>query len=699
MGMARVIGRSLRLWPIFLLFLTAVNAAAAATSPMETPRFALLIGVDDYARNADGSPTANPLKGPGNDVALMKRLLVDRFSFHDDGTEIVTLIGRQATHAAIRDAYAKLIERAASAPGAIVLVYFSGHGSQADDQNGDEGDGVDETLVAYDSRTPGGSDILDDELAAWQAEMMQRAPQTKVTYIFDSCHSGTGMKMVTENSGLTARYLEPKRPLGPTTSAQTRTEPMNELLAEGRDYVLLAGSEASSLSYENAVDTTEGKVVHGLYTYYLDLALRQDPGISYETANRLVTSALRKASPSQLPQAEGAIERLVLDGTGEREDPFVPILAVEADGRFKIGAGAMFGLQNGAILAVYAPGMRKLVGNTGKIGDARIVTLGNGESTAQFTTTPSQPLTKDARVAVVTPFFGLESMRVRLDDLPGQVSDAQDRALLTDIAVRLRTDRFVTIAAPGDSWAVAVARGCYRDRLYLAGEVQPTGCPAAYYLHTKDSNAPLMGFHASRDSNTASAITEKIEDRARQENIRAIENSGAPIDGQVHLRLIKVNVVSGPDGRPIAQPLPAEPPRGVTPMKVGERFMLRVDNDSDFALYVAVYDLGSGGKNYLVGSTSHGDLIGPHHSMVVTPRPWVIGAPLGLESFKVIATTRSDVNFRVLDNQRATSRGAQEGPLEWLLSTTVDAAARDSGPGSTDLESWTTTRLDLQILP
>jgi len=41
---------------------------------------------------------------------------------------------------------------------------------------------------------------------------------------------------------------------------------------------------------------------------------------------------------------------------------------------------------------------------------------------------------------------------------------------------------------------------------------------------------------------------------------------------------------------------------------------------------------------------------------------------------------------RVLDNQRATARSAKDGPLEWLLSTTVDAEARNSGPDTINLD-------------
>jgi len=75
-----------------------------------------------------------------------------------------------------------------------IVFYFSGHGSNTPDFDGDETDGVDEVLVTHDVRrvTRQGKRALtgvvtDDKLAALIADI----PSDNVWIIVDACHSGT----------------------------------------------------------------------------------------------------------------------------------------------------------------------------------------------------------------------------------------------------------------------------------------------------------------------------------------------------------------------------------------------------------------------------------------------------------------------------------------------------------------------------
>jgi len=68
-----------------------------------------------------------------------------------------------------------------------VLIYFSGHGSQMNDTDGDEAalDKLDETISPMDTGVGGVTDITDDEFVAHIAGI-----RGNVTVILDSCHSG-----------------------------------------------------------------------------------------------------------------------------------------------------------------------------------------------------------------------------------------------------------------------------------------------------------------------------------------------------------------------------------------------------------------------------------------------------------------------------------------------------------------------------
>ncbi|HMX98417.1 MAG TPA: caspase family protein [Agitococcus sp.] len=71
-----------------------------------------------------------------------------------------------------------------------VVIYVSSHGSYVPDKNGDEKDGVDETLYLYDGH------FIDDEL--YQA--LRKIPSKNVIVIVDACHSGTGTRAFKENA-------------------------------------------------------------------------------------------------------------------------------------------------------------------------------------------------------------------------------------------------------------------------------------------------------------------------------------------------------------------------------------------------------------------------------------------------------------------------------------------------------------------
>ncbi len=145
---------------------------------------ALLIGIERYW-------AVNPLIGTVNDVHAMKGFVSSHLDFHE--SEIKTLLDDEAT----RDNILRTIEEwliNGTREGDDVFLYFSGHGSQQGDIDGDEADGLDETLVPVDV-TIGADDvargmIADDEVAA----LLTRLAGRRVFVVVDTCHSGTSNK-------------------------------------------------------------------------------------------------------------------------------------------------------------------------------------------------------------------------------------------------------------------------------------------------------------------------------------------------------------------------------------------------------------------------------------------------------------------------------------------------------------------------
>ena len=121
----------------------AVDVRRAAAEPV---RRAVLIGVDEYLADE-----MSDLRGCGNDVDLMKSVLVGKFDFAPD--DIVVLKDEEATRAGILSTRSVRTSAQSEAEGDIALVHYSGHGSQMEDlDRGTRPTGKDETIVPHDSR-------------------------------------------------------------------------------------------------------------------------------------------------------------------------------------------------------------------------------------------------------------------------------------------------------------------------------------------------------------------------------------------------------------------------------------------------------------------------------------------------------------------------------------------------------------------
>lgn len=114
------------------------------------------------------------LRACENDAHAMQRLAAGQ------GFETTLLLGEAATADAVADAVRSAAGRVGGED--IFLLTYSGHGSQVRDQDGDEGDGMDETWCLYDG------ELVDDDLCRLSALF---PPGARVLVVSDSCHSGT----------------------------------------------------------------------------------------------------------------------------------------------------------------------------------------------------------------------------------------------------------------------------------------------------------------------------------------------------------------------------------------------------------------------------------------------------------------------------------------------------------------------------
>ncbi|RKP10957.1 peptidase C14, caspase domain-containing protein [Thamnocephalis sphaerospora] len=143
---------------------------------------AVFIGI-----NYTGMPVA--LNGCINDVHNIRNFLQQRYGFLPNHCVQLTDDQEEAkflpTRANIIAAMKWLVQDAQ--PGDSLFLHYSGHGATAEDMDGDEKDGQDETIVPLDYQTAGM--IVDDDLHAILVKPLQEG--VRLTTIFDCCHSGT----------------------------------------------------------------------------------------------------------------------------------------------------------------------------------------------------------------------------------------------------------------------------------------------------------------------------------------------------------------------------------------------------------------------------------------------------------------------------------------------------------------------------
>ncbi len=103
--------------------------------------YALVVGVGQY-KNLDHSRF---LRGVPKDIKHIKEILKTL-----GVTDIYSLMNYNATRAGVISELKKYIKSRKNRQGNIFIFYYTGHGVQVYDKNGDERDGKDEAFALYD---------------------------------------------------------------------------------------------------------------------------------------------------------------------------------------------------------------------------------------------------------------------------------------------------------------------------------------------------------------------------------------------------------------------------------------------------------------------------------------------------------------------------------------------------------------------
>ena len=641
----------LSFWCLSRLSSVSAPAVHAQTHSNASPtKRALLVGINTY----EHSDRISPLSGSLNDVDDMRQLLIGKFEFAPEN--IVVLKDSQATHAGIMSAIqTELIAK--TQPGDIVVFHYSGHGSQMKDTTGKRISGLDETIVPYDSRDPEGK-VADISGAELHVALVQLAARTKnLTFILDSCHSGTLVR------GAKVRFIPTDtRNLAPTALPVERGAVSAD---DGRTPSFAFLSAATSK--ENAFEHFANGQDHGAFTHFLTSQLRSaNAGATYRDVMDAVIANVTANYPGQHPSLEGAeADQHVFGDSSSLAGVYVSASPSALDARrVTLSIGQVQGATAGSVYDVYAPGTKRFSSPERPVARVQLAKV--------------DALTSDAVVVS----GGKVSLASRAVEREHKYGNARTRVYF-------------------DGLASSPTLQSIHDALVSAPFVEIVETPTRCNVQLRQVGQSIVLVAA--DGSTLSPpvpIADKVDDRilgqlklwAKWFKVLSIANAQSPT-------LVNFTLSGSQTRDPVARI--GKPDMGVAD---GETIDATVVNNSDRDLYIALLDLSTDGSITVIYPTQQGvaAVLKPHDSL---SNPLRVFVPKGrskvMDVLKVFASYKP-IDLTPLTQGRvrdADTNLANLDPLQELLLDSTEAT-RNAAPLLTtpvELGSWAVVSRSLLV--
>ncbi|MBC7873754.1 MAG: caspase family protein, partial [Ferruginibacter sp.] len=336
-----------------LLFIAVLHANA------QTKR-ALVVAIGKYDFNKTKWRPINV----DNDVLLIQEALRKQ-NFRDEN--MILLKDAAATRDAIGKAMDKLAKN--SGPGDVVVIHFSTHGQQLEDDGSDEMDKLDEAIVPYDAvynsnpvefqkYAPGyfRDDLFGEKITAIRNSLGSKGD---LLVLLDACHSGTGTRgpgtavVRGANKPMVSNKFDLKKEGTKDEAGVFKESTKVKLNADAATYVVLSGAQAQELNWET-IDENRKPVGSLSYAFSKAMSTLEGP-TSYRTLFASIENIMREKSPKQKPVLEGdGTDRELFGGNYVKQKAYFTIIAAQSNNAaIEINAGTVSGLTQGSVVSFY----------------------------------------------------------------------------------------------------------------------------------------------------------------------------------------------------------------------------------------------------------------------------------------------------------------------------------------------------------
>lgn len=639
------------------LFIAGGLVAGSGTlNAEEASKHALIVAVGSYP---EGSGWAKI--NSANDVPIVMTAL-EHQGF--DRKDIAVLVDNEATKQGILKAFDALTKKVRA--GDIVYFHFSGHGQQIMDDNGDEVDGYDESLVPYDAgmryescEAKGENHIRDDYLGVLLDKIRRKTgPEGDLIVVLDACHSGTATRSIGISRGTDVKFAPPGY-----EPAHQRGELISRGFNEVGDdadlspLVIFSGSSATEQNYEYVYEQTG----YGSLSFAMSRVLIQSEAqTSYRNIFGAVQAKMRTMVPRQNPQLEGDADRVLFAGEAVEQQRYVPIKLWRDPQHIVIDAGLLNGIHTQSQLALYPIGTTVGSGSAA-VAEGEVVLAQLSEALVKL----DKPVDKDEAMSLwafpVSFSYGNET-------IPVQLSKSLDKRLSAVIEKEVAKYPFLRMTDRLPELLIEAAEG-KRDLLQVI---------------TRDEQ-PVSSIETKGNSNEeiAEALAGEIRQYAQAQLLRGIVSNNSRIALSFELVPVKLDEQYRELSRGTMDSKRNE--YGQLVFEGGSYFKMRIRNNGnrmayysliniqpDHQINVLIPEKDANGNPFRAASDCK---IGPGKTEELKAI-FYFKAPYGQEVFKLVSANRPLHLDQVFKTRGADAGNGALNPFELLFASSFDPLTR-----------------------
>jgi hypothetical protein len=632
----------------------------------QTTKRALIFAIGNYPKDSGWAKISSDA-----DISFVQKALESQ-NFKD--ADITVVKDEDATVDGIKAALDRLI--ATSHKGDIVVINFSSHGEQIEDETGRKINGLEDCIVAYNAKlmdpdahisheqfeTLKTGYLREDVFGAYVNRLRNKlGPKGDLIIFMDLCHTGVGTRGLAKVRGgmpaLVSEDFGKKHVSGAPAAYDIEA---NGDAASMSSFEVIGAARSDELDYETKDESGQsmGSLTYAVSKVFADPNNTQ--GITYRTLFAEIRAVMNEKSPRQHPVLAGnGNDKQIFGGQFVPQKHFIEISKI-AGMVLTLDAGVLAGLDAGTRIGVYPVNTRDTTGvkplAAGKVTSADLyASMAHLDNPLNI----MQPAL--ACVFVTAPVYKFAPLNIRFSQINTPVRGAVKTFSETEL-LNMKKDlsTYPLVKFDDNKPDLIIAKGPLADSIIIASDGS-----------TFDT---LM--HAGTDT---ALLKSKIQNYMRYVFLKDIKIPPSP-GFSLDVKMVPVH-----NGHPDTSKVLL--PDSVTSFADGDTTMLWVRNNSYKILYFNVLDLQPNGViNAVVprhdsGVTIDGSELAVNPGVSHTfPYPLVIGPPYGNEVFKIfVSAQKIDMSF--MANSTLSEARGSFGPLAALAksSNTIGARGVDSG--------------------